>query len=114
MEPISGGKVRVDLEILVRATLERGEAHGLEIIRRLETSGCGLLKLREGSLYPALYRLEEAGAVAAMREREQHGRRGARARIYRLTAKGHRKLERGRGEWQTFVVTLGGILAAPA
>jgi PadR family transcriptional regulator, regulatory protein PadR len=114
MEAIAGDKLRGHLETLILATLERGDAHGLEILRRLEAGGCGLLKLKEGSLYPALYRLEEAGAVAASWEREQQGRRGARARIYRLTARGHRELARGRGEWQTFVVTLGGILGAPA
>ncbi len=114
MEPISGDKLRGHLEMLILATLERGEAHGLEILRRLEVGGCGLLKLKEGSLYPALYRLEEAGQIAATWEREQHGRRGARARIYRLSAKGHRALARGRGDWQMFVATLGNILAAPA
>ena len=114
MEAITGDKLRGHLEMLILATLERGEAHGLQILRRLEDGGCGLLKLKEGSLYPALYRLEDANEISAVWEREQHGRRGARARIYRLTAKGHRKLARGRGEWQTFVVTLGGILGAPA
>jgi DNA-binding PadR family transcriptional regulator len=114
MEPISGDKLRGHLEILILAILERGEAHGLEILRRLELNGCGLLRLKEGSLYPALYRLEEAGEVAASWEEQSHGRRGARGRIYRLTAKGHRKLSRGRSEWQTFVMTLSGILAAPA
>jgi PadR family transcriptional regulator, regulatory protein PadR len=114
MEPISGDKLRGHLEMLILATLERGDAHGLEVLRRLEAGGCGLLKLKEGSLYPALYRLEEAGEIAASWEREQQGRRGARARIYRLTAKGHRALARGRGEWQMFVSTLDGILGAPA
>ena len=74
MEPISGDKLRGHLEMLILATLERGEAHGLEILRRLEIGGCGLLKLKEGSLYPALYRLEEAGQIAATWEREQTGR----------------------------------------
>ena len=114
MEAISGDKLRGHLEMLILATLERGEAHGLEILRRLEVNGCGLLRLKEGSLYPALYRLEEAGQIAASWEKEMHGRRGARGRIYRLTTKGHRKLSQGRAEWQTFVVTLGGILGAPA
>ena len=110
---IDGDKLRGHLETLVLATLERGEAHGLEILRRLELGGCGLLKLKEGSLYPALYRLEAAGEVAAAWEQEHKGRRGARRRIYRLTPKGSRKLRRGRGEWQTFVSTLGQILAVP-
>ncbi len=77
MEAISGDKLRGHLEMLILATLERGEAHGLEVLRRLEIGGCGLLALKEGSLYPALYRLEEAGQIAASWEREQHGRRGA-------------------------------------
>ncbi len=114
MKTIDGDKLRGHLEALILATLERGEAHGLEILRRLEVNGCGLLRLKEGSLYPALYRLEAAGEIKANWEDEQHGRRGARRRIYRLTAKGHRQLARGRNEWQTFVVTLGGILGAPA
>jgi PadR family transcriptional regulator, regulatory protein PadR len=114
MKPIRGDRLRGHLEMLILATLERGEAHGLEILRRLEVSGCGLLRLKEGSLYPALYRLEDSGEVAAVWEKEPHGRRGARGRIYQLTRKGHRRLAQERGEWKTFVVTLGGIMAAPA
>src|SRR3954468_23603298 len=108
MPPIAGDQLRGHLEMLVLATLESEEAHGLEILRRLEVGGCGLLRLKEGSLYPALYRLEAAGEVQAVWEHEQHGRRGARRRIYRLTAKGQRKLQRGRAQWRTFVATLGG------
>src|SRR6266403_6399559 len=102
MEPIHGDKLRGHLEALILATLERGEAHGLEILRRLQEAGCGLLRLKEGSLYPALYRLEAAGEVKAVWEAEPHGRRGDRRRIYRLTAKGQRKLNEGRVEWQQF------------
>src|SRR3954468_10216688 len=111
MDAIDGDKLRGHLETLILATLEKGSAHGLEILRRLEDSGCGLLKLKEGSLYPALYRLEGAREVLGVWEQDQTGRRGARRRIYRLTPKGNRKLQRGRGEWQTFVSTLGQILA---
>ena len=114
MDPIHGDKLRGHLEALILAALEEGQAHGLEILKRLESRGCGLLHLREGSLYPALYRMEEAGEIAAVWEKEPHGRRGARRRIYRLTPKGSRKLAKGREEWQTFVVTIGGILGAPA
>lgn len=114
MEPINGDKLRGHLETLVLSTLEQGEAHGLEILRRLEATGCGLLRLKEGSLYPALYRLEAAGEVRAVWEEESHGRRGARRRIYHLTAKGRRKLNDSRVEWQQFVHIIGGILGAPA
>ncbi len=114
MEAINGDKLRGHLEALILATLESGEAHGLEILRRLEEAGCGLLRLKEGSLYPALYRLEAAGQVKAVWENQPHARRGARRRIYHLTAKGQQKLRQGREEWKTFVVTLGGILGAQA
>jgi DNA-binding PadR family transcriptional regulator len=114
MEQITGDKLRGHLETIILSTLERGEAHGLEVRRRLDEAGCGLLRLKEGSLYPALYRLESAGEVKAVWEAEPHGRRGARRRIYALTTKGRRKLEAGRVEWQQFVRVLGGILGAPA
>ena len=114
MEAINGDKLRGHLETMILSTLEQSEAHGLEILHRLEQAGCGLLRLKEGSLYPALYRLEAAGEVKADWESEPHGRRGARRRIYSLTAKGQRKLDAGRVEWQQFVRILSGILGAPA
>jgi PadR family transcriptional regulator, regulatory protein PadR len=114
MQAINGDKLRGHLETIILSTLEQGEAHGLEILRRLEAAGCGLLRLKEGSLYPALYRLEEAGAIKAVWEPQPHGRRGARRRIYTLTANGHRKLDAGRADWLQFVRILGGILGAPA
>jgi PadR family transcriptional regulator PadR len=114
MEEIHGDKLRGHLETMILATLEQGEAHGLEILRRLDEAGCGLLRLKEGSLYPALYRLEAAGEVKADWEAAPHGRRGARRRLYNLTTKGRRKLDAGRAEWQQFVRVLGGILGAPA
>src|SRR6266478_3744947 len=109
MEAIHGDKLRGHLESMILSTLERCQGHGLEILHRLEEAGCGLLRLKEGSLYPALYRLEAAGEVKAVWESEPHGRRGARRRLYHLTAKGHRKLNEGRAEWQQFVSILGGI-----
>ena len=114
MEAIQGDKLRGHLEAMILSTLERGEAHGLEILHRLEEAGCGLLRLKEGSLYPALYRLEAAGAVKAFWEAEPHGRRGARRRIYRLTPRGQRQLDAGRVEWRQFVSVIDGILGAPA
>jgi len=102
------------MDMLVVKTLQAGPLHGYAIALRLEQMSNDILSVEEGSLYPALYRLESAGEVSAVWEQEQKGRRGARRRIYRLTPKGNRKLERGRGEWQTFVSTLGQILAMPA
>src|SRR5262249_2645218 len=114
MPEISGDQLRGHLETMILSVLDRGDAHGLEILRRLEEAGCGALKLKEGSLYPALYRLENAGVIAAEWEEETKGRRGARRRIYHLTRSGAKGLAKGREEWQQFVQVVGGILAAPA
>lgn len=114
MQEISGDHLRGHLETLILSILDQGPGHGLEISRRLHDSGCGALRLKEGSLYPALYRLENSGLVEAAWEEETKGRRGARRRIYHLTAKGTKALAKGRQEWQHFVKILGGILGAPA
>ena len=113
MSDIEGDKLRGHLEGLVLSVLESGEAHGLEIVRRLETAGQGLLRLKEGSLYPALYRLENAGLLKAEWEAETKGRRGARRRIYRLTAKGLRELDKSRTQWQEFSRVIGRIMGVP-
>jgi DNA-binding PadR family transcriptional regulator len=114
MTTITGDKLRGHLETMVLSVLERGEAHGLEIIHRLEADGCGLLRLKEGTLYPALYRLEAAGKISVVREERPETGRGARRRIYRLSKKGKRQLAKGREEWANFVEIIGSIVGAPA
>ena len=114
MQEITGDLLRGHLENLILSCLERTDAHGLEILRCLEEAGCGALKLKEGSLYPALYRLENAGMIAAEWEEETKGRRGARRRIYHLTKAGTKALAKGREEWASFVQVVGGILGASA
>jgi DNA-binding PadR family transcriptional regulator len=109
VETITGDSLRGHLETLILSALRRGDAHGFEILKRLEEAGSGALRLKEGSLYPALYRLEAAGLVKAAWE-ENVRRRGPRRRIYRLTAKGGKRLEEARGEWDLFVRVIGGIL----
>src|SRR5436309_8915146 len=114
MPEITGDLLRGHLENLILSTLEQSNAHGLEILRRLEEAGCGALRLKEGSLYPALYRLENAGLIAAEWEEETKGRKGARRRFYRLTQRGTRALACGRAEWREFVSSISGILATTA
>jgi len=110
MDQITGDALRGHLETLVLSTLRRGDAHGFEILRRLEEAGSGALKLKEGSLYPALYRLEAAGMVKGEWEDSATARRGPRRRIYRLTQKGQRRFTEARGEFQQFATVIGNIL----
>jgi transcriptional regulator len=112
MEEIKGNELRGHLEMMVLSVLERGEAHGYEILQRLETAGCGALKLKEGTLYPALYRLEEMGLLTARWEANEEPRRGPRRRNYRLTRKGKAELDRRRASWRNFVAIIGGIVEA--
>ena len=58
--------------------------------------------LKEGTLYPALYRLENAGLIRARWEAEIRDRKGPRRRIYRLTVKGKRRLDEQRRAWEEF------------
>lgn len=112
MDAIQGDKLRGHLENLVLAALRKGDAHGFEILKRLELAGAGALQLKEGSLYPALYRLEREGLVKAAWEEGETERRGPRRRVYRLTAKGGKRLEQSREEWEVFARVIGGILGA--
>src|SRR4051794_40304606 len=114
MTSISGNALRGHLEPLVLAALRQGDAHGFEVLKRLERAGSGALRLKEGSLYPALYRLEAAGMVRAAWEAGDTARRGPRRRIYQLTDKGLRRLDEARGEFRQFVSVVGGILGATA
>lgn len=114
MRQIIGDSIRGHLETLVLSALERGAAHGFEILRRLEDAGEGSLKLKEGAVYPALYRLEEAGCVKGEWEGEAGGRRGPRRRIYKLTPKGRGRLAQDRVQWRTFVAVVGRIVEAGA
>jgi DNA-binding PadR family transcriptional regulator len=112
MSSIQGDSLRGHLETLVLSSLRRGEAHGFEILRRLEEAGSPALKLKEGSLYPALYRLESAGLIKGEWEDGATARRGPRRRVYKLTAKGRKRFEQARAEFQQFVTVIGGILGA--
>ena len=69
-----------------------------------------MLRVEEGALYPALYRLEERGWIAAEWGTSENNRR---ARFYRLTADGGRQLDVERENWRRFVLTIGKVLDAP-
>jgi PadR family transcriptional regulator, regulatory protein PadR len=112
MQRIEGDALRGHLENLILAVLERGDAHGLEVLRRLESAGCGALSLKEGTLYPALYRMEASGLIKAQWEDNAQRTRGPRRRIYHLSPKGKKKLAHSREQFQEFVTVIGGILGA--
>jgi PadR family transcriptional regulator PadR len=84
------------LDLLVLKTLARGPNHGFGVALHIQTVSEGLLRVEEGSLYPALHRLERDKYVTASWTQPEHGRR---ARIYRLTAAGRERLDETETNW---------------
>jgi transcriptional regulator len=95
------------LDLMVLKTLSWAPAHGYGIARWIEACTNDALKIEEGSLYPALYRLEEKRLVAADWGATELGRR---ARIYRLTPAGKRHLREAHANWARFSEALGKVL----
>jgi transcriptional regulator len=86
------------LELLILKSLETGPNHGFGITLHVKEASGGLLGIEEGSLYPALRRLEKDGALAAEWGTTPASRR---ARFYRLTAAGRKRLVKAEREWAT-------------
>jgi PadR family transcriptional regulator len=84
------------LELLILKTLASGPTHGFGIALRIEQTSSGLLRIEEGSLYPALHRCEKAGFVDAEWQVTANGRR---ARLYRLTKDGRKRLKEIERKW---------------
>ncbi len=84
------------LDLLVLSTLARGPLHGFGIASRIQEGSGNLLRVEEGSLYPALHRLEQAGLLEAEWDQSENGRR---ARYYRLSARGRRQLAVEEERW---------------
>ena len=84
------------LELLILKTLERGPNHGFGITLHVQTVSDGLLRVEEGSLYPALHRLERDKLVAGEWRQTDNGRR---ARFYTLTAAGRKRLREAEEHW---------------
>jgi PadR family transcriptional regulator, regulatory protein PadR len=85
------------LDMLILKSLESGARHGYSIAQQIQEASEDMLKVEEGSLYPALYRLENQGWIAAEWGASENNRR---AKFYRLTAGGRRQLRIETSNWQ--------------
>jgi PadR family transcriptional regulator, regulatory protein PadR len=85
------------LDMLVLKSLASGARHGYGIAQAIQESSEDMLKVEEGSLYPALYRLENQGWISAQWGVSENNRR---AKFYRLTASGRRQLQVETSNWQ--------------
>jgi PadR family transcriptional regulator len=95
------------LELLILKTLSRDPMHGYGIARRIHEAVDDLLKVEDGSLYPALYRMEERGWISAEWGTSELGRK---AKTYRITPSGRRRLAAVVAEWTRFTTAISKVL----
>jgi transcriptional regulator len=103
----SGELVQGTLPLLILRVLEPGPNHGFWIARRIQQLSKDVLKVEEGSLYPALHRIELEGWIAAEWGVTENNRR---ARYYRLTPAGRRQLRSETQRWQSIAGAMATIL----
>ena len=95
------------IELLILKTLSWGPMHGYAIAKSLRDGSGEAINIEFGSLYPALKRLEMKGWIASKWDTSEHNRR---AKVYRLTAAGRKKLNQERSEWADFVTAVARIM----
>jgi transcriptional regulator len=95
------------LDLLILQVVALGPVHGYAIAQRLQQVSREVVQVPQGSLYPALHRLENRGLLAADWKATETGRE---AKFYRLTAKGRRQLETETASWRQLAQAVGLIL----
>jgi PadR family transcriptional regulator, regulatory protein PadR len=107
---VSGQAVKGHLDAMVLAVIRDGANYGYAIAERLRTRSDGLFDLPDGTIYPALRRLEDKGSLTS--EWVSLGER--KRKVYSLTAKGDRELAERKREWGRFRRSVGAILGSEA
>ena len=98
------------LDMLVLKILMRGHMHGYAIAQRIQQISRDVLQVQQGSLYPALHRLENRGLLAAEWKESDTGRE---AKFYKLTRRGRAQLSAEQASWERLSDAVGLILAEP-
>jgi DNA-binding PadR family transcriptional regulator len=98
--------LRGHVDSLLLAALAGAAGHGYEISQRLTRTSGGELAVNEGSLYPALHRLERGGLVTSAWSADE----GRRRRVYEITDAGRRAVERSRDEWKVFSTAVNQVM----
>lgn len=97
------------LDLLILKALSLTEMHGLAISHRVAQITNGTFQVKPGSLFPALHRMEEAGWLSSAWGDSENNRR---AKFYRLTAAGRRRLQTEIGQWETIALAIASALQA--
>jgi PadR family transcriptional regulator PadR len=105
--PEAGDILQGTLDMLILRTLVMGSAHGYTIAQVIEGTSENALEVEQGSLYPALHRLEDRGWLASEWGVSENNRK---AKFYRLTASGRKELGEATGRWRRMTRAIGLIL----
>jgi PadR family transcriptional regulator PadR len=105
---MEGEMLKGHLDMIVLAALSSGPAHGYAVIEEIKRKSGRAFDLPEGTVYPALHRLEQAGLLTSRWVTADSGRR---RRVYSLTKRGERALAQRRAVWRQFSDAIGGLLA---
>jgi len=97
------------LHLLILRTIALKPLHGWAISQRIQQITCDVVQIPQGSLYPALHRLQRRGWVAASWDVSANNRR---AKYYRLTAAGKKQLNEETGDWQKLVAAVARVFEA--
>jgi transcriptional regulator len=109
MTPSRSDLLQGTLDVLILKTLANGQMHGWGISQRIQQLSQDVLAVNQGSLYPALHRLELKGWIEAEWGSSENNRR---ARFYDLTRSGRRQLAEETESWERFAAAVGRVLAA--
>ena len=95
------------LDLLILKAVSLGPLHGYGVLLRIGQISRDRLQIQQGSLYPALYRLEHQGLIASERGESENNRR---AKYYRLTPEGRKRLHQEHAEWSQFAAAIGRVM----
>ena len=102
-----GVMLKGTLDMMVLRTLITGDAHGHTVAKVIERTSENVLEVEQGSLYPALHRIEERGWISSYWGASENNRK---AKFYRLTAAGKKQLLRETGRWRQMARAIGLVM----
>ncbi|MDP4152302.1 MAG: helix-turn-helix transcriptional regulator [Bacillota bacterium] len=100
--------IKGNMSLILLSALLEGDKYGYEITKEISLLTNDEVQLKEGSLYPALHKLEKDGLVESYWSQQEQGRPGRK--YYRITQKGEKTVEEERKKWKTFMGTMGRII----
>jgi PadR family transcriptional regulator PadR len=107
--PVKNDLLQGTLDLLILKTLAPGPLHGWAASKRIQQMSKEVLTVNQGSLYPALYRLEDRGWISGFEGESPEGRR---IKLYKLTAAGRRQLDDELETWKAFSTAINHVIEA--